>query len=222
VKICATLLIALWFCASPLLGRNPIYVGMLGGLATLSGDGTSNVSSASAATSLYDPQNGPAAGIFAGVHLFKYVSLQGNYNWNRNDVKLVSTFANAAGFSFYQQPESITQNALVGNVLVYFRKRGERIRPYLSEGVGVVRVSSRINGTTLSQGNLPLPTASSSSFVAATRTAVGLDVCLKPGWYFRYTFGENISHNPISAQLSPPAQRSLKDFQNLFGIYRTF
>jgi hypothetical protein len=47
-------------------------------------------------------------------------------------------------------------------------------------------------------------------------------VRLSRGWYFRYTFGETISHNPISAQLSPPGRRLLKNFQNLFGIYRTF
>ena len=66
------------------------------------------------------------------------------------------------------------------------------------------------------------PPGNSSSTFPGSRTAVGLDVRVAHAWYFRYTFGENISHNPVSAQLSPPGQRLLKNFQNLFGMYRTF
>lgn len=212
---------ALCFWPTLLIAQDRIYVGALGGLATLSGDGRSVVSPTSVATSLYDPQNGPVASVFAGIHLFSYVSFQGNYIWNRNDVTLVSSLSNITTFSFYQQPVSSTQNAFDGDVLVYFRKRENRIRPYLSEGGGVVHIGSKVNGSTLSQGNLLAPGASSSTF-PTSRTAVGLDVRLHPGWYFRYTFGENISHNPISAQLSPPGQRLLKNFQNLWGIYRAF
>ncbi len=222
MKACATVLLFMCVFPSALSAQRSVYAGVLGGLATLSGDGRSVVSSSSVATSLYDPRNGPAASVFGGVHLFNYVSVQGNYTWNRNDVTLVSSFANPGGFSFYQQPESTTENALIGDVLIYFRKRGSRIRPYLSEGAGVVRLSSRVSGSTLSHGDLPLPAASSASTFATTRTAVGLDIRLRSNWYFRYTFGENISHNPISAQLSPLAKRALKNFQNLFGIYRTF
>lgn len=217
----AVLLIVLCLSPSLLMAQRSVYVGALGGLATLSGDGSSLVSPASVATSLYSPRNGGAASVFAGIHLFNYVSLQGNYLWNRNDVTLVSSLSDPTTFSFYQQPVSGAQNAFVADVLVYFRKRSSRIRPYLSQGGGVVHISSRVNGSTLSRGNLPLPGASGSTF-ATSRTAVGLDIRLRGAWYVRYTFGENISHNPISAELSPPGQRLLKNFQNLWGIYRTF
>jgi len=179
------------------------------------------VTSISVATSLYDPGTGGAASTFAGVHLFNYVSVQGNYIWNRNDVTLVSSLSDATSLSFYQVPVSGTQNALVGDILVYFRERGSRIRPYLSQGGGLVHIRSRPNGNTLSGGNPSLPGVSASTF-PTSRTAVGLDVRLRPTWFLRYTFGENISRNPVSAQLSPSGQRLLKNFQNLWGIYRTF
>ena len=217
----ALFLLVLCLFPSLLMAQRKSYVGALGGLATLSGDGQSVVNSTSVAISSYDPQNGPVASVFAGIHLFKYVSVQGNYIWSRNDVTLVSTFSNPTMFSFYQQPVSSTQNAFIGDVLVYFRRRESRIRPYLSQGGGLVHISSVVNGTILSQGNLPVPGATSSTFLTS-RTAVGLDVRLHPAWYFRYTFGENISHDPISAELSPPGQRLLKNFQNLWGIYWTF
>jgi hypothetical protein len=216
---CATCLVLLF--SLPLMAQHEIYVGGLGGLATLSGDGRSVVNATSVATSLYDPENGGAASAFAGIHLFNYLSVQGNYIWNRNELTLVSSASNSTTFSFYQQPVSSTQNAFVGDVLVYFRRRESRIRPYLSQGGGLVHISSHWNGSTLSEGHLPVPAALSSAF-ATSRTAVGLDVRFRGVWFLRYTFGENISHNPISAQLSPPGERLLKNFQNLWGIYRRF
>ena len=217
---------ALWLlllCLLPptLMAQREAYVGALGGLATLSGDGRSVLTSTSVATSLYDPDTGGAASLFGGIHLFNYVSVQGNYIWNRNDVTLVSSFSDPTTLGFYQVPVSSTQYAFVGDVLVYFRERGSRIRPYLSQGGGLVHISSHANGTTLSRGNLSLPGVSTSTSLTS-RTAVGLDVRLRPAWFLRYTFGENISRNPIGAQLSPPGQRLLKNFQNLWGIYRTF
>jgi hypothetical protein len=38
----------------------------------------------------------------------------------------------------------------------------------------------------------------------------------------RYSFSETISSNAVSAQLSPPAQRFLANFQNLFGVTKSF
>ena len=205
-----------------LLAQRPLYIGALGGVATLSGDGRSNITDSSAATSLYDPKNGGVGSVFCGWQVYKYVSLQGNYIWNRNDLTLVSTLSSPANSSFYQQPMSSTENALIGDVLVYFRPRGDRIRPYLSQGFGVVHVSSRVNGSVVSSGSMLAPPGNSTSTFPGSRTAVGLDVQVAHAWYFRYTFGENISHNPVSVQLSPPGQRLLKNFQNLFGMYRTF
>ena len=211
-------------CLWPTLlsAQRPLYIGALGGVATLSGDGRSTITDSSAATSLYDPKNGWVGSVFCGWHVYKYVSLQGNYIWNRNDLTLVSTLSSPANSSFYQQPMSSTENALIGDVLVYFRPRGDRIRPYLSQGVGVVHVSSRVNGSVVSSGSMLAPPGNSTSTFPGSRTAVGLDVRVAHAWYFRYTFGENISHNPVSVQLSPPGQRLLKNFQNLFGVFRTF
>jgi hypothetical protein len=205
-----------------LLAQRPLYIGALAGVATLSGDGSSKVTDSSAATSLYDPKNGGVGSIFCGWHAYKYISLQGNYIWNRNDLTLVSTLSSPANSGFYQQPMSSTENAFIGDVLVYFRPRGDRIRPYLSQGVGAVYVSSRANGSLVSSGSILVPPGKSASTFPSSRTAVGLDVRVAHAWYFRYTFGENISHNPVSVQLSPPGQRLLKNFQNLFGMYRTF
>ena len=213
-------LVCLW--PTWLLAQRPMYIGALGGLATLSGDGSSNITASSAATSLYDPQNGGAASLFWGCHLFRYVSIQGNYIWNRNDLTLVSTLSNPATSSFYRQPMSSTENAFMGDVLVYFRPRGDRVRPYLSQGGGVLLFRTRVSGSMISSGNRLTPPGNSSSTFPGSRTAVGLDVRVAHAWYFRYTFGENISHNPVSTQLSPPGQRLLKNFQNLFGMYWTF
>ncbi len=214
------LVVGLW--PTLLLAQRPMYIGALGGLATLSGDGSSNVTATSAATSLYDPQNGGAASLFWGWHLFKYVSVQGNYIWNRNDLTLTATLSNPPASSFYKQPMVSTENAFIGDVLLYFRPRGDRIRPYLSQGGGVLLFSSHPNGGAISSGSLLALPGNSSSVFPGSRTAVGLDVRVAHAWFFRYTFGENISHNPVSAQLSPPGQRLLKNFQNLFGMYRTF
>ena len=217
--ICVTVVL---LCPTLLLAQGSFYIGALGGLATLSGDGRSVITGSSAATSLYDPKNGGAASVFWGFQLHKYVSLQGNYIWNRNSLTLVSTLSNPAAVSFYQQPMSSTENALIVDALVYFRPRGDRIRPYLSQGGGLVHVSSGANGSAILSGSGLVPPGHASSTFPGSRTAVGLDVRVAHALYFRYTFGENISHNPVSALLSPPGQRLLKNFQNLFGIYRTF
>jgi hypothetical protein len=217
--ICVTVVL---LCPTLLWAQGSFYVGALGGLATLSGDGRSVITSSSAATSLYDPKNGGAASLFWGFHVWKYVSLQGNYIWNRNSLTLVSSLSTPAGVSFYQQPISSTENALIVDALVYFRPRGDRIRPYLSQGGGLVHVSSGANGSAILSGSGLAPPGHASSTFPGSRTAVGLDVRVARALYFRYTFGENISHNPVSALLSPPGQRLLKNFQNLFGVYRTF
>ena len=58
--------------------------------------------------------------------------------------------------------------------------------------------------------------------IAALRVAVGVDVKLRRGFSLRYSFSETISSNPISEQLSPPGQRPLKNFQNLWGFVKSF
>ena len=204
------------------LKRQTIYLGAMGGFATLSGDGSSVITSSSASTSLFDPQNGGAAEAFAGIHLFEFVSFQADYVWNRNPVTLVSTTENRSTASFYQQPENVTQNAFLGNVLIYFRRRGDLIRPFLSEGIGGVLIHNQSSGGAIVGGNPVLPPASSNHASIALRTLVGTDLRLRRGWVFRYTFGETISRNTFGDQLSPPEHRIPKNFQNLFGVYFQF
>jgi hypothetical protein len=207
------------FLLAQRLTRVFVYFGGMGGLATLSGDGNAIITPTSASTSLYDPSNGGAAAAFVGIHFSNYVSLQADYVWNRNNVVLTSTFSGPGASSFYKQPESVTQNALLANVLVYFRKRGSRIRPYLSEGVGSVFIHSQLSPGGIVAGNPALLPASSDHVSVALRTSVGLDVRLHGSWYFRYSFGETITRNTFGDQLSPPEHRVPKNFQSLFGIY---
>ncbi|HKW32269.1 MAG TPA: outer membrane beta-barrel protein [Candidatus Acidoferrum sp.] len=212
-------------CLMPSLGlaqqltKQAFYFGGMGGLATLSGDANAVITANSASTSSYDPSNGGAASAFIGVHVFDYLSLQTDYVWNRNDVVLVSSVNGSAGSSFYRLPETVTQNAFLGNVLIYFRKRESRIRPYLSEGAGGGLIHSRLSGGGIIRGVPALPPASSDHASIGVRTSVGLDVRLGTSWYLRYSFGETITRNTFVDQLSPPKHRIAKNFQSLFGIY---
>jgi hypothetical protein len=201
------------------LTKERVFFGGMGGIATLSGDGSAVITSSSASTSLYDPSNGGAASGFFGVHLFNYVSLQADYVWNRNDVVLVSSTTGSGATSYYRQPESVTQHAFLGNASMYFRKRGSRIRPYLSEGVGDVLIRTRASGERIVVGNPSLPPLSSDRSSIALRTLVGIDVRLRSRWYFRYTFGETLTRNTFGDQLTPPEHRVAKNFQSLFGVY---
>jgi hypothetical protein len=73
-----------------------------------------------------------------------------------------------------------------------------------------------------SRGGPARPPAMFVSTNPALRVAVGIDIDMAAGWRFRYSFSETISRNPVSAQLSPPAQRNLANFQNLFGAIKSF
>jgi len=195
------------------------YAGGVAGLSTLSADGASVISSDAVAVSMYKPENGPALNLFFGVHLHTYVTVQANYVWNRNDVTLVSADIVDNRTSFYEQHRNSSQHALVGDLLLYFRERRTRVRPYLSAGVGMVRFQSHVDGSALVRRAMPpLPTFESTR--ATLRVAVGMDVTLGGGWRFRYSFSESLSGNPISSQLSPPAPRGLANFQNLWGVLR--
>jgi Outer membrane protein beta-barrel domain len=226
VKLKLALFAAILFAPSLLLAQQArtrwIYVGAAGGLATLSGDGSAAVTSSSASTSLFDPKNGPAAEIFAGIHLFKYVSFQADYAWNRNNVFLVSTSGDSGMLDYFREPESVAQNAFLGNVLVYFRNRESRVRPYLSEGVGAVLIHGHLSGGGILGGNLALPPSTSDHASIALRTLVGIDVRLRGPWFFRYTFGETLTRNTLGNQVSPAQHRIPKNFQNLFGVYYRF
>jgi hypothetical protein len=201
--------------------RPQAYAGALAGIATLSADAQSDITSSGSHVSLYKPENGPALNIFAGVHIHEYVALQANLIWNRNDIVLTSVRATDSDSPFYEQPRASSQRALVGDVLAYFRERRSALRPYLSVGVGVLRLETTADGDPHVSNATP-PAATLHATRALLRVAVGIDVALGGGWSGRYSFSETLSGNPISAQLSPPGQRNLANFQNLFGIVRTF
>ena len=197
------------------------YAGAVAGISTLSADARSEFTPGGAQVSLYKPENGPALNVLFGLHVREYVTVQANYVWNRNDLALTSVRATESGSSFYEQPRTSSQHAIVGDLLVYFRERRSVVRPYLSAGLGVVRLETKGDGQERVSHAAPAP-ASSQASRALLRVAVGIDVALAGGWIARYSFSESLSGNPISAQLSPPAQRNLANFQNLFGVVRAF
>jgi Outer membrane protein beta-barrel domain len=188
------------------------------GVSTLSADGRGIISTGSTAVSLYKPENSLTGQIFAGRHLTDYLSFQGSYGWNGNDVRLTSVQVSGSTERSYEQERSARHHTFVGELLVYFRPRASSIRPYLSAGLGVARFSSREEQTVISTGGPALPPREFRSADACFRVAVGIDVKLGRGPAFRYTFAETIQGNPISSRLTPPGQRNLANFQNLFGF----
>jgi hypothetical protein len=198
-----------------------LYVGVMGGVATLSGDNSSSVGQNSSFSS-YDPKNGPAIEVFVGEHLSEYFTVQGQYVWNSNTLLLTSADFSNGEQQGYKESRSSTQQAVIADLLVYFRKRNSRLRPFLSVGTGFVHLSSSQQSVETLLGSPVLPPQSFSSNQIVLHVPVGLDVKLAKGWVFRYTFSETISSNPISKQLSPPASHRLQNFQNLFGILYQF
>ena len=141
------LLVALLCAASPGAAAAQetvgFYAGALVGIATLSGDPSAIVTRDGFAVSQYKPENGSALNLLFGAHLRECVTVQANYIWNRNDLALFS--GATSGARFYKQPRRSSQHALVGDLMVYFRERASRIRPYLSGGLGIVRFDSALN-----------------------------------------------------------------------------
>ena len=195
------------------------FVGAVVGISTLSADARSEITAGGVDVSLYKPENGPALNVLFGVHVNDYLTVQANYVSNRNDVALVSVHSTESGSAFYEQPRTASQHAVVADLLAYFRERRSRVRPYLSAGLGVVRLATRADGEGRSNQAAP-PAARMDTTRALLRVAVGIDLALGHGWAARYSFSESVSGNPISAQLSPPGRRGLANFQNLFGVIR--
>jgi hypothetical protein len=220
-SIGAMLLLCLVCKVAGAQSRPRMFAGAAAGIATLAADARSEITSSGADVSLYKPENGPALNIFVGSHVQEYLTVQGNYVWNRNDLTLTSVRTTDSGPSFYEAPRASSQHAFIGDLLVYFRERRSAIRPYLSAGVGVVRFQTTARGGD-SVRNATLPPLTSVATRALLRVAVGLDVSMGGHWGARYSFSESVSGNPISAQLSPPGQRGLANFQNLFGVVRSF
>ena len=127
--------------------QNPrVFVGAVAGVSTLSADARSEITPDGADVALYGPENGPALNVLVGMHVREFVTVQANYIWNRNQLALVSSRSSDLGPSFSEQFRTAGQHAIVGDLLVYFRERSSVVRPYLSVGVGAVRIETRVNG----------------------------------------------------------------------------
>jgi opacity protein-like surface antigen len=197
-----------------------IFVGALIGISTLSADGRAVTTAGSASISLYKPENGPALNVFTGVHLGHYFSVQGNYLWNRNDVLLVSSVVSGQGGGFYEQRRTSAQHAFVADALIYFRRLDSRIRPYLGTGLATVRFKAKV--THSMNDGLAAPDGDITSTNIALRSHVGIDVAVSRHLSLRYSFSETLGRNPISPRLSPPGERALANFENLFGAVARF
>ena len=207
---------------STMLAHAQLYAGVLGGFSSLTGDSRSLVSAGSTSFSSYDPKNGGAVEALVGVQLSDWFAVQGNYIWSSNELTLSSAqFVNGAQQG-YQETRSSSQQSIMADLLVYFRKRDSRLRPYLAVGTGLVHFSSSQTHVDQLIGIPTLPPISFSSNMVGLHVPVGIDVKLGSGWAFRYTFSETISDNPIDGHLSPPGQHKLKNFQNLFGFIKRF
>lgn len=217
--VVALVFLAIWGTTSTMCAQ--VYAGVMGGVATLSGDSRSLIGPSSSFSS-YDPKNGPAVELLLGDDLSNYFSVQGQYIWNSNTLMLTSaTFHNGAQQA-YQETRSSSQQSVLGDLLIYFRKRGSRLRPFLSIGTGVVHLSSSQQQIAQLIGTPALPPSHFSSNMVALHVPVGIDVKLVKGWAFRYSFSETLTSNPVSTRLSPPAQHNLQDFRSLFGIVKRF
>jgi hypothetical protein len=219
MKIRLTLILLV---CSGISAQAQLYAGVLGGVSSLSGDARSTISSGSSTFSSYDPDNGGAVELLAGKHLSEYFSVQGNYIWNANNLTVsAGSFQNGLQTTHVETRGS-SQQSLIAAVLVYFRDRDSRLRPYLSVGTGVVHLSSSQKHVDQSFGAPTLPPRKFNSNMIALHVPVGIDVKLGRGWAVRYTFSETISKNPIDNRLSPPGQHAFKNFLNLFGLVKQF
>lgn len=217
--VTAMVLLAGTAAAAAAQPQDRLYAGALFGISTLSGDTRSLTAAPDARLSTYKPGNGPVLNVFAGIDVTRFVSAQANYVWNRNDVTLLSSFLSRSGGGFYEQRREGGQQAVVGDVLLYFRDGDSGIRPYLSTGIGILRFSSDGPRGTVESG-LAAPEGEIGRTRIGLRVAVGIDLWLGRGWAVRYSFSETISGNPISPRLTPPGERNLANFDNLFGLVR--
>jgi hypothetical protein len=204
------------------LSQQKYFAGTAAGISTLSADAQTSITATRTAVSLYRPFNGFAINVFGGIHLTDYLTLQGNYVYNANDLTVVSTRLSAAGEDLFEQRRKSGQHAFIGDVLIYFRNRDSWARPYLSGGVGSVRFRSVARDTISFRGNPDLLPDEFTSIAPSLRVAVGIDLTFRTGWAFRYSFSETIRGNPISGRLTPAGERNLANFQNLFGIVKFF
>lgn len=192
------------------------------GVSTLSGDGRSVIDGRETSVSLYKPENGFTGMVYAGRHFSDYLSAQASYATNGNDLRLTSVAVSGGVEQTYEQARRARMHTVLGEFMVYFRNRRNRLRPYLSAGPGISRTSTRAGAVLTLRGNPSLPAARVSDTALAFRVAVGMDVRLGDRFSFRYSFAETIQRNPVSPLLTPAGKRNLANFQNLFGIHGRF
>jgi hypothetical protein len=197
------------------------FVGGLLGVSTLQADGRSVTTPSEAALSLYAPENGLALNVFAGSHLAEYFSVQANFLWNSNDLALIASSTAPAGGAFYEQHRRSHQSAIDVDGLIYFRRRDSAVRPYLGTGLAVLWFSSA-DIVSVSSHGLDPPAGVIESTRIGLRSHVGIDFAVTRRLTARYSFSETISSNPISPSLTPPGERRLANFQNLFGLVGRF
>ena len=188
------------------------------GVSTLSADGRTVISAGSTAVSLYKPENSFTGQVLAGRHLTEYLSFQGSYGWNSNDLRLTSVQVAGGIEHSYEQTRTARHHSGVAELMVNFRARASSIRPYLSAGIGVAHFHSAEEPTLTSTGAPALPPREFRSTDPCYRVGVGIDLRLMPRLVFRYTFSETLQRNPVSRRLAPSGQRNLANFQNLFGV----
>lgn len=202
--------------------QSRIFAGGAYGIAAISADGQTQLSSTVSAVSSYKPQNGGVAGAFAGYHFNNWFSVQGLYFWQRNDLTINALRTGSGPTALYEQKRDSSEHGVFVDFLIYFRPRTSRLRPWLATGAGAVSISSNLHVTALQEGGLPLPPERFSSTQPAIRSSVGIDITAGRGWGLRYSFAETISRNPFGAQLLPRGERNLASFQNLFGLMKSF
>ena len=206
----------------PVKAQDRFFAGVAGGVCALSADGQTTIQPPRLESSSYKPENGPMLNPYFGLHLNDYLSVQVDYFWNRNDLRLSSLRSNGGGMLFYDQLRTSTQHSVLGELLLYFRKRSSRVRPYLSVGTGAVRLMSKAEGPTVASAGVAVPPTRFSDTTLALHVSVGIDLFIHNGWAFRYSFGETMTPNAISRELTPPGTRGLADFRNLFGFAKYF
>jgi hypothetical protein len=190
------------------------FAGAQAGIATLSADARFETPEQSTASG-YKPENGPAVSPFFGIHVNDYLSFQGSYIWNRNDVR----FQALSGAAFYDQRARATSHLGLADAMLYFRGRASWVRPYLAAGTGIAYVSTAANRPAGGLANAPGDFQEHSPVL---NVAVGIDLRLRGGWGFRYTFGETIQRNAFSRRLTPAGRRNLAGFRNFFGVMKSF
>ncbi len=189
--------------AIPCLSQGNVYIAVLGGIATLSGD-TRTPAAGPVGVAFYEPRIGAAWNLAAGFHINDWFSVQANYIGNRNRLGWTYFGDNLRTLLPYQT----AQHAAVADLLLYFRDRQNWVRPYLSAGLGVAHTRSELL--------VPEHQQPETSNNLLLRSAVGVDLRLTQNLRFRYSFSESISGNPFAGPV--PSKKSFMNFQNLFGV----